>query len=412
MKETQVILNRLLDRFENSKHLSAPNTSARRVMLRIDKKELPEYNYESAPARDAYNAAARELEQQAIVRLEWAREQTVLSAIILNLEQVALCYEKAERQHPREKAERFVELVTQKLEDVSTPWIVAWRDAVCKAAREHLKVPSFCKENDELLVDMLLVFQQYENLPGGITMRAFSNQCFHDTKYFERHVRETFLRIARTYCENLANACQEAILSEREQLALLGIYARPELYELSGPCTVQTRQGQIDFEVAEPYGLAIPSTLVNAVTGIDTKKIRCVTFVENKTNYDEYLLAEKQTDELVIYHGGLLSPQKRKLFSILARNLQINTIVRFWADIDRGGFQMFEHLQEIFPQVQPMRMEGYFVEQYHENGLTRSDKYIAKLKEDGEAGKYPLFTDSIRAIVKYGVTIEQETFLN
>lgn len=57
-------------------------------------------------------------------------------------------------------------------------------------------------------------------------------------------------------------------------------------------------------------------------------------------------------------------------------------------------------------------MEGYFVEQYHENGLTRSDKYIAKLKEDGEAGKYPLFTDSIRAIVKYGVTIEQETFLN
>ena len=27
MKETQVILNRLLDRFENSKHLSAPNTS-------------------------------------------------------------------------------------------------------------------------------------------------------------------------------------------------------------------------------------------------------------------------------------------------------------------------------------------------------------------------------------------------
>lgn len=56
MKETQVILNRLLDRFENSKHLSAPNTSARRVMLRIDKKELPEYNYESAPARDAYNA--------------------------------------------------------------------------------------------------------------------------------------------------------------------------------------------------------------------------------------------------------------------------------------------------------------------------------------------------------------------
>ena len=41
MKEAQVILNRLLDKFENSKHLSEPNVSRRRVMLRIDKRELP-----------------------------------------------------------------------------------------------------------------------------------------------------------------------------------------------------------------------------------------------------------------------------------------------------------------------------------------------------------------------------------
>ena len=55
MKEAQVILNRLLDKFENSKHLSEPNTSRRRVMLRIDKRELPEYQYEDAVVRDAYN---------------------------------------------------------------------------------------------------------------------------------------------------------------------------------------------------------------------------------------------------------------------------------------------------------------------------------------------------------------------
>ena len=86
MKEAQVILNRLLDKFENSKHLSEPNTSRRRVMLRIDKRELPEYQYEDAVVRDAYNIAARELEQQALVRLEWARKQSVLSCIVLNLE--------------------------------------------------------------------------------------------------------------------------------------------------------------------------------------------------------------------------------------------------------------------------------------------------------------------------------------
>ena len=84
MKEAQVILNRLLDKFENSKHLSEPNTSRRRVMLRIDKMELPEYQYEDAVVRDAYNIAARELEQQALVRLEWARKQSVLSCIAVS----------------------------------------------------------------------------------------------------------------------------------------------------------------------------------------------------------------------------------------------------------------------------------------------------------------------------------------
>lgn len=43
MTEQGVILNRLLDKYENSKHLSEPGTSTRRVMLRVGKKELPEY---------------------------------------------------------------------------------------------------------------------------------------------------------------------------------------------------------------------------------------------------------------------------------------------------------------------------------------------------------------------------------
>ena len=36
--------------------------------------------------------------------------------------------------------------------------------------------------------------------------------------------------------------------------------------------------------------------------------------------------------------------------------------IRFWADIDLGGFCMFENLQTVFPQLEPMRMEGRFVE--------------------------------------------------
>ena len=41
-----VIISRLLDKYENSKHLFEPGVSNRRVMLRIGsgKKEFPEYD--------------------------------------------------------------------------------------------------------------------------------------------------------------------------------------------------------------------------------------------------------------------------------------------------------------------------------------------------------------------------------
>lgn len=251
MKEAQVILNRLLDKFENSKHLSEPNTSRRRVMLRIDKRELPEYQYEDAAVRDAYNAAARELERQALVRLEWARKQSVLSCIVLDLERVEQCYECADRVHPRKKAEEVANIIMQKLADNPVPWIAAWRDAVCAQVRNSMKVPMYCRENDGLLQELLLTFQRYATLSGSVTMRAFSSQCFHDTKYFERNVRELFLTIARKYNTQLAAACTEAELGERDQLAFLGIYARPELYELSGDCTILLQKGELRLSAAE-----------------------------------------------------------------------------------------------------------------------------------------------------------------
>ena len=112
--------------------------------------------------------------------------------------------------------------------------------------------------------DLLCAFREYAALSGSITMRAFSSKCFSDTKYFERNVRDLFLRIARKYDADLAISCDENALGEREQLAYLGIYARPELYELAGNCQVRTEQGNICIGAA-PYGLALPSTLIDSI---------------------------------------------------------------------------------------------------------------------------------------------------
>jgi len=411
VKNQEIILNRLLDKYENSKHLLDPGASLRRVMLRVEKKDLPEYIYEDAVIRDAYNEAALELEKRHLVQLEWVKGRPVLSAIVLRLDQIPQCYASAERVHPKVRATQVIQLIDGSLKDVAIPWMIAWKADVCKSAAEQMKIPAFCKTDDTLLRDLLRAFREYSALPGGITMRAFSSRCFSDTKYFERNVRDLFLRIARQYDVDLAISCDENGLGEKEQLAYLGIYARPELYELAGNCLIRTEQGTICIGAA-PYGLALPSTLIDSITVIDLTAIQCITFIENKTNYDEYVVSEKQPGELVIYHGGFLSPQKRKLVALIARAAAKDVKVRFWADIDAGGFRMFHNLQKLIPPVVPMRMSGELVDRFHEQGLVRSKEYLTDLQIDMENGKYPLFRDAIEKILNYGVTIEQETFLN
>ena len=411
MKNQEIILNRLLDKYENSKHLLDPGASLRRVMLRVEKKDLPEYIYEDAVIRDAYNEAALELEKRHLVQLEWVKGRPVLSAIVLRLDQIPQCYASVRRVHPKVRATQVIQLIDSSLKDVAIPWMIAWKADVCKSAAEQMKIPAFCKTDDTLLRDLLRAFREYSALPGGITMRAFSSRCFSDTKYFERNVRDLFLRIARQYDVDLAISCDENGLGEKEQLAYLGIYARPELYELAGNCLIRTEQGTICIGAA-PYGLALPSTLIDSITAIGLTAIQCITFIENKTNYDEYVVSEKQPGELVIYHGGFLSPHKRKLVALIARAAAKDVKVRFWADIDAGGFRMFHNLQKLIPPVVPMRMSGELVDRFHEQGLVRSKEYLTDLQIDMENGKYPLFRDAIEKILNYGVTIEQETFLN
>lgn len=409
--ERDIILSRLLDKYEKSKHLLEPGSSKRRVMLRIEKKELPEYDHETAAVRDAFNLAARELERAQLVSIVWLKNRPVLSAVVLNLERVEQCYQAVGRRHPRQQAETVVCMLRDTLANSKVPWIAAWRDDICANAEKSYTVPGYCRREDTL-VKLLNALAQYDALGGEpVTMRAFSSKCYHNSKTFEREVRDTFLRIAEKYCPELAEVCEHGEVGVRDKLAYLGIYARPELYELSGNFTLTTQKGSVNVGAAYPYGIALPSTAVDAISEIDLRGIQKVVFIENKTNYDEYLLSELEEDTLAVYHGGFLSPQKRKLFSKIGDALPGGVQTFFWADIDLGGFQMFVRLKEIIPTLQSMRMSGEDVAEYSQDGLKRSGEYLKRLEQALSEKIYPMFEDAICEILNRGVTIEQEAFL-
>lgn len=409
-----VILSHLLDKYERSKHLFQSCESGRGVMLKIGpgKKDFPEYDYEDASVRDSWNTSAIHLEQKGLIQNEWVKNRPVLSCIRLNLDRVMDCYQLIGRVHPKELAMQVASIVDERLANASTYWIVAWRNQICSNAQSEYSIPSYCKNALSPLDDLLKALASYDAMHGeSTTMRAFSSKCYHDTKYFERNVRDLFLHIAQKNDVGLSQLSAQESLGTREQLAYLGIYARPELYELAGDIVVHTENGSINFSAAVPYGLALPSTAVNHILSIDFTQIQKIVFIENKTNYDEYILSELAHGTLAVYHGGFLSPQKKKLFQKLGRAMQAKCAAFFWADIDLGGFQMFAQLQQLIPSLKPLRMSGSDVDKYHTNGLVRSESYLDGLKSALAHQEYPLFTDAIQAILKYGVTIEQEVFL-
>lgn len=80
-----------------------------------------------------------------------------------------------------------------------------------------------------------------------------------------------------------------------------------------------TMRSSFNLSAAGPFGIALPSTAVDYITAIDLKQTQKITFIENKTNYDEYILSERCKEELVVYHGGFLSPQKKSSLPKLGR---------------------------------------------------------------------------------------------
>lgn len=419
-KTEQIILNRLLDSYERSKHVIAPGTSNRRVMLDVAKKDLKEYRYTEIAVRDAYNEGATHLASLGLISIEWLPSQAVFSRLVLNLDTVMEAYALLGRTHPRDLARAVVQRIETALSKVSVPWIRAWGDDVCNRAKAQYKVPSFCRQNLSLLDDLLIAFELYETVAADtqtMTMRAFSSRCYHNTKHFEFTVKDEFLRIARKYSDALADMTDDDGVSWRDELAVLGIYARPELYEMSGPCRIETAKGVIDIGAAGTSGLALPAALTESIERITyeadalNSEAPDLLFIENKTNYDEFLVQEKADKTVVVYHGGFLSPGKRRFISQLVAAFPETADIRFWADIDWGGFAIFEQLQALVPTLKPWRMDAEAVHRFAGVGLKRDEAYLQRLVQARDAGRFPLFDGSIQAILDTGVTIEQEAFL-
>ena len=415
MNESRIILNLLLDKYEQSLHFREPGRSNRRVLIKTSENGIPEYDYQNAATRDAFNTAINNLVQKDVVHVEWlpGRKQLVFKEIWLNLRCLEQAYMLAGRQSLHSQIDEYCALLEASNKRVNIPWIKAFLASQVDKLRNTTRFPGLFKKGPAHLLDALQALEQYDQLEGdGMTMRTFSIVCYHDSKFFEKNIRDDFLAIAREYHQSLAELLVDQELSERDQLDYLGIYAHPEIYEFAGPISIETEEGLCDCSPFSRYGCAMLSTVVHGIRKLHMDNIDRIMLIENKTNYEVYIERARCQNELVIYHGGFLSPQKKKLLRQIFSDCPERAEVFFWADIDLGGFKMFAQLKNLTPNLVPWKMGAVDVDRYFVLGQKRNERYMKELESFLLLQDNTLFSDSIHALLHYNITIEQEVMLS
>ncbi len=196
---------------------------------------------------------------------------------------------------------------------------------------------------------------------------------------------------------------------DREVLAQVGVIMMPEVFEFCGNVRIRFRGGEVDFSPIKS-GSCVSGDSVSEMLGAEIFDTERIIFIENKTNYSDYCLSRRGENELVVYHGGFLSPQRMKFFRLLCSGKNIPAY--FWGDIDYGGFKMFLRLKRnVAPGLLPMNMDLRAFEAHKSVGLRRDRDYIKKLKKLKEDNGYGEFYEVIDAIEREGVTVEQESFI-
>ena len=411
MEYRKLVLDRLLDRYEKSKSFNNEN-SRRRIMLKMTRGDMPEYDIEKPLVRETFNSVIKDLADNGLVGFEWARyeEGNIIEKVWLNVSRVEDCYAEIGRKAKRAVLDSLLERITDLKGKTEDSWILSFLADAEKAIKEKSSTAGLLPVDEEQAMAVLKALDYLRTLDGGQCLeRVFSLRCFNDSKYFEKKVKKRLAGIIRRYYLN--HDLPEEI-SDDDILAQVGILQSPEQVDFKGGIVCKLGGKEIDFSPFI-YGVSLNADTVRNLTITGMGSVRKILFIENKANYIHMLNENSDETLMIVFHSGFYSPVKGVFFKKLYEAAHPYGIEFFhWGDIDLGGFMIFQRLKSsIIPSLKPYLMDREAFERRIKYGKKFDSKYAEKLKMLLENENYSEFKEVIRLMLEKNMKLEQEAFL-
>lgn len=309
MNYKEIILNRLLDKYEKSKaYLQKTN---RRINIKAD--AIKQYDIEDYEEKVLFHEVVKELKRKKLIDFKWLKfnEENILDEIWLNKENVDMVYKEIGRDNPKLSCVPVLEQLENT--QFKQEWLKKFKLDMIKYMKENQKENSFLPKN--LANDIIMVLEEIDKMQcfgekHTVLKRVISVREYNDSKYFEKEVESYVIRIARRYYNNEDLDLKE--LNNTEILAEIGIVSYPEVIEFCGNMTCDIKGEKVNF-FDVTLGNYLNSFAIQYMENVKLVNVKKIIFIENKANYIDYIQNKKE-DEFVVYHGGVYSPIKGEFF--------------------------------------------------------------------------------------------------
>ena len=359
-------------------------------------------------------AEAKYWEEQGLIQVKWLSYHFDIERIFYSLSDISRIYEITGRITKKIRIENAIEYLKVLAKQVRQSWIFEYYESLI----EQLEKGNWPEELDRcgdgkryesghLMVGdkgyvnhLFLCLNGIDGLEHPVYKKIFSKYFLGDSKLFEKKLEGRVLTIARNRCANIDDS-----MNNTQALAELYIEEYAQELCVKGELIVVQDGVKIDLSIFR-YGTVLNSEMLKHVKVADGQRISKLITVENKANY---MSLPYEEGTLIIYSHGYFTPKERKFLQELERTLQDDEVQYFHTgDLDYGGICIFRYIRkQIFPKLQPLKMDVRQFEKYKEMAVAIEDSTWEKLKQLRE----PKMQQLIDYILKERKVIEQESFL-